>query len=257
MAGRARKVNHEQEENIFWVTMSDLFLGMFMIFATLFFAFVTYSGTTNSSAQDATQQMVQEVVKELKKENIKVKMISEDKPEKIDPKKDGKIDLEMDPNTGLVRISNLELFKLNSAEITPQGRFFLGKFIPIYFKCIYKKELAKYISSVVVQGHTDTINFKGNYSTEQQYMKNMNLSMNRAYNVTDFIFAKCSGQSYGQDLTHTIRVEGDSSSRPIVINGQEDFDRSRRVELRIVLKKPSDDVVKKFMTNGGNYEDYK
>jgi len=256
MAGRARRVHHEQEENIFWVTMSDLFLGMIMIFATLFFAFVTYSGTSDSAAQQATEQMVQEVVKEMRKDNIEVKLISEDKPQKAEPpRKDGKVQVEMDPQSGLVRICDLELFKLNSSELTPQGRKFLNKFIPVYFDCIFKKELYKYISSVVVQGHTDSVNFRGSYTPEQQYMKNMDLSMNRAYNVSSFIFFKCSGRPYLRELTHTVKVEGASSSRPIIIDGKEDFNKSRRVELRLLLKKPSDDVIKQFMANGGNYED--
>lgn len=250
----ARKKQAEAEENIFWVTMSDLFLGMFMVFATLFFAFVTNSGQ-GSGAQEATQEMVQEVVQEMEKQDIKVKMIDENKPEETKPEDKDKVHVEMDPVTGLVRISDLELFDLNSAELTPHGRAFLNKFIPVYFDSIYKKELSQYISAVVIQGHTDTTNFRGNYSIEQQYMKNMNLSMNRAYNVADFIFIKCSGKPYQKDLTHTIKVEGASSSRPILINGKEDKNKSRRVELRLMLKKPTGDVLTEFLTNGANYED--
>ena len=110
----ARRKHEEPQENIFWVTMSDLFLGMFMVFTTLFFAFVTNSGQSSTAAQEATQEMVQEVVKEMSKQNIKVKMINEDKPET--PKPNERIDVEIDPQTGLVRISNLQLFALNSSE---------------------------------------------------------------------------------------------------------------------------------------------
>lgn len=249
----ARKKHEGAEENIFWVTMSDLFLGMFMVFATLFFAFVTNSGQGSQAAQEATTEMVQEVVQEMEKQDIKVKLIDENKPEPTTEKE--KVHVEMDPVTGLVRISDLELFDLNSAQLTPKGKAFLNKFIPVYFDCIYKKELSEHVSAVVIQGHTDSTNFKGNYTVEQQYMKNMNLSMNRAYNVANFIFVKCSNKSYQKDLTHTIKVEGASSSRPIIINGQEDKAKSRRVELRLLLKRPSDDVLAKFLTNGGHYED--
>ena len=249
----ARKKHEEAEENIFWVTMSDLFLGMFMVFATLFFAFVTNSGQGSQAAQEATTEMVQEVVQEMEKQNIKVKLIDETKPEQTVEKEH--VHVEMDPVTGLVRISDLELFDLNSSQLTPKGKAFLNKFIPVYFDCIYKKELSQYISAVVIQGHTDSTNFRGNYTVEQQYMKNMNLSMNRAYNVASFIFIKCSNKNYQNDLTHTIKVEGASSSRPIIINGIEDKKKSRRVELRLLLKKPSNDVLAKFLTNGGQYED--
>ncbi len=249
----ARRKHEEPQENIFWVTMSDLFLGMFMVFTTLFFAFVTNSGQSNCAAQEATQEMVQEVVKEMSKQNIKVKMINEDKPEA--PKPNERIDVEIDPQTGLVRISNLQLFTLNSSELTPSGRAFLNKFIPVYFDCIYKKDLSKYVSSVVIQGHTDTTNFKGNYTVEQQYMKNMDLSMNRAYNVANFVFQKCSNKKYGSELTHTVRVEGVSSAKPIIINGIEDKNKSRRVELRLLLKNPPGDALTNLTKHGGEYED--
>lgn len=248
----ARRKHAEAEENIFWVTMSDLFLGMFMVFATLFFAFVTNSGQ-GSNAQEATQEMVQEVVQEMQKQNIKVRLIDENKPEKTDPKEN--VHVEMDPVTGLVRISDLELFDLNSAQLTPKGKAFLNKFIPVYFDSIYKKDLSQYISSVVIQGHTDSTNFRGSYSVEQQYMKNMNLSMNRAYNVADFIFIKCSNKPYQKELTHTIKIEGASSSKPILIDGKEDKKQSRRVELRLLLKKPTGDVLSRFLTDGADYED--
>ena len=180
-------------------------------------------------------------------------MINEDKPEA--PKPNERIDVEIDPQTGLVRISNLQLFALNSSELTPSGRAFLNKFIPVYFDCIYKKDLSKYVSSVVIQGHTDTTNFKGNYTVEQQYMKNMDLSMNRAYNVANFVFQKCSNKKYGNELTHTVRVEGVSSAKPIIINGIEDKNKSRRVELRLLLKNPPGDALTNLTKHGGEYED--
>ena len=68
-------------------------------------------------------------------------------------------------------------------------------------------------------------------------------------------FAKCSNKPYQKDLTHTIKVEGASSSRPILINGVEDKTKSRRVELRLLLKKPAGDVLSEFLTVGANYED--
>ena len=251
----ARRKNQETEENIFWVTMSDLFLGMFMVFATLFFAFVTNSGQgASEAAQEATQEMVQEVAQEMQKQNISVRLINENKPAESG-EDNTKVDVEMDPETGLVRISDLELFELNQSTLTPKGRAFLNKFIPVYFDCIYRKDLSKYISTVTIQGHTDSTNFKGNYTVEQQYMKNMNLSMNRAYNVANFVFAKCSNKPYQRELTHTIKVEGVSSARPIIVDGKEDKNKSRRVELRIILKRPTDSVLQQFLTNGANYED--
>ena len=83
----------------------------------------------------------------------------------------------------------------------------------------------------------------------------MDLSMNRAYNVANFVFQKCSNKKYGNELTHTVRVEGVSSAKPIIINGIEDKNKSRRVELRLLLKNPPGDALTNLTKHGGEYED--
>ena len=251
-----RKKVEEAREDIFWVTMSDLFLGMFMVFATLFFAFVMNTGQGGDASMKSTQEAVENVVEQVKGADIKVRLIDEMHPEKeIDPS--GKYDIEIDMTTGLIRISDLELFKLNSAELTPKGKQFLNKFIPIYLNAIFEKDLEKHLSTISIQGHTDSTKFVGSYTKEQQYMLNMNLSMNRAYNVAQYIFYKSKGKSYNSKLTKLLQVQGLSSSRPILIDGKEDKTRSRRVELRLWLKKPADNIIQQLTTYGGNYEDFR
>ena len=75
----------------------------------------------------------------------------------------------------------------------------------------------------------------------------MNLSMNRAYNVANYIFMLSKNKPYYKDLTHMIRVEGASFSSTLKKpDGKEDYDRSRRVELRLVLKEQKIDVLQQF-----------
>ncbi|MCD8378362.1 MAG: OmpA family protein [Candidatus Gastranaerophilales bacterium] len=260
MGAKFRPKKQEFEENIFWVTMSDLFIGMFMIFATLFFAFCANTGQgAGAEAAQATREAVQQVVEKMREQNInvvekaeQVNQIVEEKP--VETAK--KIDVEIDPFSGMAKISDLELFKLNSAELTPAGKQFLTKFLPVYFDAILNSELKKYVTYIVIQGHTDSNLFRGSYTPQQQYMKNMNLSMNRAYNVAEFIFQICKGKPYYKDLTHIIRVEGASFSKPIMVNGKEDFKQSRRVELRLTLKEQKLDVLQQFLKQGtgGQYE---
>ena len=87
-------------------------------------------------------------------------------------------------------------------------------------------------------------------------MLNMNLSMNRAYNVANYVFVLCKNKPYYNDLTKILRVEGASFSRPILVNGKEDFRRSRRVELRLVLKPQKMEILQQFLRTGtgSNYE---
>lgn len=259
MGAKVRPKAQEAGGNIFWVTMSDLFIGMFMIFATLFFAFCANTGQGDGEAQKVVYEQVQQIVQEMKQLNVKVEQKVENTDIKIEKKDEADVkpaDIEIDPFSGMAKISDMEMFKLNSAELTPKGRDFLGKFLPVYFDHVLSEQLKQHIAYIVIQGHTDSQLFRGNFSREQQYMKNMNLAMNRAYNVANFVFMLSKNKPYYNDLTKVIRVEGASFSRPIFVNGKEDFRRSRRVELRLVLKPQKMDILQQFFkgTSEMNYE---
>lgn len=250
MGAKARPKKHAEGGNIFWVTMSDLFIGMFMIFATLFFAFCANTGQGKADAVQATEKAVEQVVEKMQEQKIDVVVHSEmeEVPEDANNKK---VDVVIDPFTGMAKISDLELFELNSAQLTPAGRTFLAKFLPAYFDAVLGGELKKYVMYIVIQGHTDSQLFRGNFSPQQQYMKNMNLSMNRAYNVADYAFQLTKNKPYYKDLTHIVRVEGASFSKPIMTNGKENYKLSRRVELRLILKEEKYDILQQVIKGMG------
>ena len=256
MGAKVRQKPHEESGNIFWVTMSDLFIGMFMIFATLFFAYCANTGQGNGEAAKVVCEAVQQIVQDMKKVNIKAEQKVENTNIQEEQTIEHQADVEIDPFSGMAKISDMELFKLNSAELTPKGRDFLGKFLPIYFDNVLGGELRQYVTYVIIQGHTDSQLFRGVSSKQQQYMLNMNLSMNRAYNVANYVFILCKNKPYYNDLTKILRVEGASFSRPILVNGKEDFRRSRRVELRLVLKPQKMEILQQFLRTGtgSNYE---
>ncbi len=246
MGAKVRPKKSEGGGNIFWVTMSDLFIGMFMIFATLFFAFCANTGQGKADAVQATEKAIEQVAEKMQKEQIEVMVHSEmqEVPEDANNKK---IDVVLDPFTGMAKISDLELFELNSAKLTPSGRKFLAKFLPAYFDAVLGGELRKYVMYIIIQGHTDSHLFRGNFTPQQQYLKNMNLSMNRAYNVAEYAFELTKGRPYYKDLTHVVRVEGASFSKPITTNGKENYKLSRRVELRLVLKEEKYDILQQVI----------
>ena len=85
--------------------------------------------------------------------------------------------------------------------------------------------------------YNDSQMFKGKYSDNEQYMKNMELSLNRAYEVANYITETPYNKIHNIKLRKMIIVEGASFSNPIISNGKEDFQKSRRVELKLVMKK--------------------
>lgn len=210
------KKSESEEENVFWVTMSDLLLGLTMVFMTLFV--LTMVGFTQQKMQlQATQS---EVAKDL------IKNLNQQK-----------VSAQIDKMTGQVKISDLELFEINSYNLSENGKKYLNRFIPIYINTIFSnKNLSDKITTIIIQGHTDSQTFAGITSKEEQFTKNMDLSLKRANAVEDYIFKTAYNKNYTDKLLKTLAVEGKSYTEPVITNGKEDYNKSRRVELKLIVK---------------------
>ena len=139
--------------------------------------------------------------------------------------------------TGDIKISDLELFELGSYNLSPKGKVYLDKLIPIYINTIFsKKELIDEVDNIIVQGHTDSQTYSGIKDPNLGYMKNMELSLQRANAVADYMFRTGYDKKYSEKLREILTVEGKSYSEPILVNGKEDYNKSRRVELRLKVK---------------------
>lgn len=216
LMGKKAKAS-EDAGNIFWVTMADLLLGLAIIFMTLFVLAMT--GFTQQSLDQKQNQI--EASKEL-----------------IEKLKEAEIEAQVDPMTGDIKISDLELFEVNSYTLSPKGKAYLDKLIPIYIDNIYsKKELIDGIENLIIQGHTDSQSYAGLNTKDEQYLRNMTLSLQRANAVADYMFRTNYDKQYSDKLRQMLVVEGKSFAEPILVNGKEDYNKSRRVELRLKVKK--------------------
>lgn len=222
----------EAEENVFWTTMSDLMLGLAIVFMTLFVLAIT--GFSSEAISQKQQQM--EVNKEL-----------------IEKLKEESIDAQVDPLSGDVKISDLELFEVGSYNLSPKGRAYLDKLAPIYINTIFSKtELIGQIENIIIQGHTDSQSYAGIKNPDEQYMKNMTLSLERANSVANYIFHTNYDKKYSDELKKILVVEGKSYSEPVLTNGKENFNKSRRVEMRLKTKKLD---ITEVLFNGAQYDD--
>lgn len=202
--------------NVFWVTMSDLLLGLAIIFMTLFTLAMTGFTTEKVRHQQAQIEASKELVEKLKEQDIKA---------------------EVDPMTGDVKISDLELFELNSYTLSPKGKIYLNKLVPIYVENIFSnKDLYECITNIVVQGHTDSQQYVNVATENEQFAKNMTLSLQRANSVAEYIFKTNFNSEYDEQLRKMLVVEGRSYSHPVIVNGVEDYEKSRRVELKLKVK---------------------
>ena len=210
------KKEDNSQDNIFWVTMTDLMTALVLVFMVLFF--YTYMTSTYERLESGIEQQkaAENLEKSLKEQNIEATI---------------------DGNRGIVKISDLELFEINSYELSEKGKNYLDKFAPAYFNSLFTNDyLNKNIAKIIIQGHTDSQTYKGKFSEDEQYMKNMELSLKRAYSVANYMISTQYNKDNGNKLRKMIIVEGASYSSPILINGKEDFAKSRRVELKLVMK---------------------
>ena len=210
------KKEDNSQDNIFWVTMTDLMTALVLVFMVLFF--YTYMTSTYERLESGIEQQkaAENLEKSLKEQNIEATI---------------------DGNRGIVKISDLELFEINSYELSEKGKKYLDKFAPAYFNSLFTNDyLNKNIAKIIIQGHTDSQTYKGKFSEDEQYMKNMELSLKRAYSVANYMISTQYNKDNGNKLRKMIIVEGASYSSPILINGKEDFAKSRRVELKLVMK---------------------
>ena len=211
------KSSGDGTNNIFWTTMSDLMLGLCIVFMTLFILAMT--GFTQQ-----TVKMQQEQVETAKKLTEKLKI--------------EKIDAEVDI-FGNVKISDVELFEVGSYQLSPKGKKFLDKFTPIYFDTVFGNQaIIQGIDNIIVQGHTDSQTFKDAKTPNEQFSKNMFLSLQRAYAVQDYMLLKTNyNKKYNKRLRKMLIVEGRSFADPVKdAEGNEDFSKSRRVELKLKVK---------------------
>ena len=213
---RAQQNNSDSEGNIFWVTMADLLIGLGIIFITLFVLAMTGFSQQSVQQQKVQMEVSEKISSELEKENIQV---------------------DIDKMTGDLKISDVELFELSSWELSENGKKLLDKVAPIYINSIFAdKELAEQIQYIYIQGHTDSQMFAGINSKDEQFLRNMDLSLKRANAVAEYIFKTNYDKKYSEQFRKIIVVEGKSFNEPILVNGIEDFDKSRRVELKLKVK---------------------
>ena len=214
------------EENIFWITMSDLLLGLMIIFLILFIMSMVGFSQAKVAEQSAQTEMAEKLAKKLV---------------------NNKIDVNIDKMSGQVEISDLELFDIGSAKLSAKGKAYLDKFFPIYIDTIFSNpELSDKVENLIIEGHTDPQMFKGLNSADEQYTKNLELSSMRATEVANYVFKTNYNKKYSKKLHKVLIVEGKSNTEPILTNGKEDFNKSRRVELEIRMK-AGENVIEKML----------
>ena len=150
-----------------------------------------------------------------------------------------------------IRFLNEEvLFDYNSADIKEDFIDILDSFFPRYLDILLSDNFRERIAEVRIEGHTDS---------RGEYMYNVRLSQSRTSNVLDYLFYKENSEYQNANekdqelLRYWFTTTGFSYGRTMDENGaltmvsgqNENRQRSRRVEFRIVMK--SDEVIRQVL----------
>lgn len=200
-----------EEENVFSQSTGDLMAGLLFIFILLLM------GALLQVQEKAEQD--EELVKQY--DQIKTQLY-------IDLQEEFKEDLKVwrasIDSTLCVRFQEPSmLFDYDKSELKPKFKEILDDFFPRYIAVLSREKYKDRIVEIRIEGHTDS---KG------EYFYNMALSQNRTRSVLQYCFNLMTEEQSAW-LKGLITANGLSSSQPILVNGTEDFELSRRVEFRV------------------------
>lgn len=139
-------------------------------------------------------------------------------------------DVKVDPDTGVIRITEGILFDFGKDELKQRGKVFLRQFTPQYVGILLSDPLVeKHIAQVIIEGHTDDVG---------GYEYNLGLSLRRANSVAAYLFTDEFGTfRYSEDLKKLLSANGRSFVQPIAPNHTEEGRaQNRRVEFQFRLR---------------------
>ena len=188
-----------------------------------------------------TDDITQREARVLKEQGTDVDSLTEDQIKKIAEKKadlfddlynafqEKDIKATINRRTGEIALDSTVLFDVNESDISAEGKSFLKEFMEVYISVVFSDKYEKFVSKIMVEGHTDT---SGSYELNQK------LSQARA----DSVKAYCLSDECGVDAAHSdtlkqmLEAIGYSYDKPVYDNqGEVDMDASRRVSFTFVV----------------------
>lgn len=139
------------------------------------------------------------------------------------------LNVTVNTQTGEIALDSTVLFGVNESDISAEGKEFLKKFIQVYTSVVFSDKYENFVSTIMVEGHTDT---NGSYELNQK------LSQERADSVKNYCLSEDCGveQVYASALQDMLQAVGYSYDKPIYDeNGEVNMDASRRVSFRFIV----------------------
>ncbi len=218
--GKAGSENSNGEKNEQWISMSDLMAGLMMVFMLISIAFMLNQQKITAEVKDVAKSY-RDIQGKLHEQLL------------AEFKNDLPVwDAEIDPATLEFRFKSPEvLFGTGEIHLRPQFKSILDDFFPRYLKVI--NEFRDNITDIRIEGHTSSV-WNQHTSTDMAYFLNMELSQGRTRSVLNHVYNIPAVEADRDWIKSKFSAVGYSSSQLVMVNGQEDQERSRRVSFRVL-----------------------
>jgi outer membrane protein OmpA-like peptidoglycan-associated protein len=218
------KNSKKHENGEYWLSISDMMSGLMFIF--LLISVIYMREVTKERAElKQKSQNIKTISQEFDntKEKISLALISEFKNDL--PKWNAEIE------GTIFRFKSPDiLFQKGRSKLNNQFKAILSDFFPRYIRVLSEFKID--IEEIRIEGHTSS-KWNKHSTREESYLKNAQLSQQRALKVLEYSISQTEIKSYFEWLILVLRSNGLSFSKVIKNNGIEDFQASRRVEFRV------------------------
>ncbi|EAI6282332.1 hypothetical protein CCW58_07120 [Campylobacter jejuni] len=172
--------------------------------------------------KDEELKNLQEDFQKAKEKVQNLGFIRENLSKELQSKLDNNITI--DEKTGSISLPAEVLFDKDSYVLKNEAKASLRKILSEYFDAILEDpKIFSNIENIIIEGHTDS---------DGSYIYNLDLSQKRAYEVMNFIYTFYKSNK----LQKLLMASGRSFSDPVFVNGVEDKDKSRRIEIKFSIK---------------------
>jgi len=206
-----------------WISISDMMAGLMLVFL-----FVSISFMIDIELE---KENMKNIAIAYKKDKIELNRALKNEFDKDLDRWNAEI---LDNNTIRFRSQEL-LFETGKSKIQREFQETLNDFFPRYISILTDPKFFSDIEEIRIEGHTSSKWTKAKTKNER-YINNAQLSQERAFEVLKYCINLDSTQTQLDWLIKVFRANGLSFAKPIIENGEEQHELSRRVEFRVITK---------------------
>jgi chemotaxis protein MotB len=178
-------------------------------------------------ALDRQKSRYEDLIARLRKQRARIKSLTGIRLKVIDALKETLGNrIAIDKKSGALRLSSKILFDKGSAELKEEAKAELKDTFEKYIAALMSnRAIRPYLDRIIIEGHTDS---------DGGYLYNLELSQKRALAVMNYLLSLPIAKKY--HLKKYLVASGRAYMDPILRNGMEDKEASRRIEIKFTLR---------------------